>query len=147
MSVLSFLKTESGAVTVDWIVLTSLLVGTGLAVMSTVSGGVGALTGETHSSLQGQIIRTTFSGDYCTGGLDGLQSRENARVVSAQTAGQPAVAINVVDWTETEGAARSDQDLLQAYRQTLRTLDDTAYTQANTMAGLMECQMVIRGLL
>lgn len=34
-----FLKDESGAVTVDWVVLTAAIVGLGVAVIATVSGG------------------------------------------------------------------------------------------------------------
>ena len=39
-----FLADESGAVTVDWVVLTAALVGLGLAVMSVVSGGIESLS-------------------------------------------------------------------------------------------------------
>ena len=37
---MTFAKSESGAVTVDWVVLTAALVGLGLAVMAVVSSGV-----------------------------------------------------------------------------------------------------------
>jgi Flp pilus assembly pilin Flp len=44
MKLLNILKTfrndESGAVTVDWVVLTAAIVGLGLVVMTTVSGGL-----------------------------------------------------------------------------------------------------------
>jgi len=44
MKLLNILKTfrndESGAVTVDWVVLTAAIVGLGLVVMTTVSGGM-----------------------------------------------------------------------------------------------------------
>ncbi|NUB44158.1 pilus assembly protein [Fertoebacter nigrum] len=36
----SFKNDESGAVTVDWVVLTAAIVGLGLVVMTTVSGGL-----------------------------------------------------------------------------------------------------------
>ena len=39
----AFLKDEAGAVTVDWVVLTAAIVGLGLAVMSSVGGGVTTL--------------------------------------------------------------------------------------------------------
>ena len=35
----AFLKDESGAVTVDWVVLTAAVVGLGIAVLTSVSGG------------------------------------------------------------------------------------------------------------
>ncbi|ABD53916.1 hypothetical protein [Jannaschia sp. CCS1] len=47
----SFASNESGAVTVDWVVLTAALVGLGLAVMSVVSGGVENLSGSIATDL------------------------------------------------------------------------------------------------
>lgn len=47
----NFAKSESGAVTVDWVVLTAALVGLGLAVMAVVSGGVEDLSAEISDSL------------------------------------------------------------------------------------------------
>ena len=44
MKLLNFFKTfkndESGAVTVDWVVLTAAIVGLGMVVMTTVGGGI-----------------------------------------------------------------------------------------------------------
>ena len=42
----NFAKSESGAVTVDWVVLTAAIVGLGLAVMAVVSAGVEDLSGD-----------------------------------------------------------------------------------------------------
>lgn len=47
----TFINDESGAVTVDWVVLTAALVGLGLAVMAVVSGGVENITGDTGQTL------------------------------------------------------------------------------------------------
>ncbi|MBY4895041.1 hypothetical protein A8B78_03985 [Jannaschia sp. EhC01] len=47
----NFASNESGAVTVDWVVLTAALVGLGLAVMSVVSGGVENLSTDIGQSL------------------------------------------------------------------------------------------------
>ncbi|MEJ6392435.1 hypothetical protein V8J82_04155 [Gymnodinialimonas sp. 2305UL16-5] len=47
----TFAASESGAVTVDWVVLTAALVGLGLAVMSVVSGGVEDLSTDINSAL------------------------------------------------------------------------------------------------
>ncbi len=46
-----FAKSESGAVTVDWVVLTAAIVGLGLAVMAVVSGGVENLSTDMAQSL------------------------------------------------------------------------------------------------
>ena len=51
MSVQRFLQSESGAVTVDWVVLTAALVGLGLAVMAVVSGGAENLSEDTAVEL------------------------------------------------------------------------------------------------
>jgi Flp pilus assembly pilin Flp len=47
----TFVSDESGAVTVDWVVLTAAIVGLGLAVMSVVSGGVEDLSGDISNAL------------------------------------------------------------------------------------------------
>ena len=39
----TFKKDESGAVTVDWVVLTAAIVGLGMVVMTTVGGGITGL--------------------------------------------------------------------------------------------------------
>lgn len=51
MGLSSFLSSESGAVTVDWVVLTSALVGLGLATAGVVSGGIADLSGEIQLAL------------------------------------------------------------------------------------------------
>lgn len=56
----NFAKSESGAVTVDWVVLTAAIVGLGLAVMAVVSGGVQDLAQDIDTQLVGQGIDTTF---------------------------------------------------------------------------------------
>ncbi|MGP1359059.1 pilus assembly protein [Roseicyclus sp.] len=56
----NFAKSESGAVTVDWVVLTAAIVGLGLAVMAVVSSGVQNLSGDINTQLQSQNISTTF---------------------------------------------------------------------------------------
>jgi len=40
----SFKNDESGAVTVDWVVLTAAIVGLGMVVMTTVGGGIEGLS-------------------------------------------------------------------------------------------------------
>lgn len=47
----TFKADESGAVTVDWVVLTAALVGLGLAVMGVVSGGIEDLSTDISSAL------------------------------------------------------------------------------------------------
>ena len=47
----SFLNDESGAVTVDWVVLTAAIVGLGLVVMTTVGKGIEDLSAEIVTDL------------------------------------------------------------------------------------------------
>ena len=47
----SFAKSESGAVTVDWVVLTAALVGLGIAAMAVVSNGIEDLSTDISTTL------------------------------------------------------------------------------------------------
>ena len=46
-----FRNDESGAVTVDWVVLTAAIVGLGIAVITSVSGGVNGLGDKIEANL------------------------------------------------------------------------------------------------
>ena len=48
----SFKSDESGAVTVDWVVLTAAIVGLGLVVMTSVGGGIKDLAGDVSTGLK-----------------------------------------------------------------------------------------------
>ncbi len=50
----NFVSDESGAVTVDWVVLTAAIVGLGIAVLSSVSGGTQTLANKISSNLASQ---------------------------------------------------------------------------------------------
>lgn len=56
----SFALSESGAVTVDWVVLTAALVGLGLAVTNTVGAGLSDLSSEIRAQLERDHITTGF---------------------------------------------------------------------------------------
>ena len=55
-----FLSDDSGAVTVDWVVLTAALVGLGLAVMSVVSTGLEDLSGDIQTQLETDQVSASF---------------------------------------------------------------------------------------
>lgn len=57
----TFHADESGAVTVDWVVLTAALVGLGLAVMGVVRGGVQNLTDDIADKLEVDHTTTTLN--------------------------------------------------------------------------------------
>ena len=56
----AFLKDESGAVTVDWVVLTAAIVGLGIAVLSTVGAGTTDLADKVSSHLSTRSVTTTY---------------------------------------------------------------------------------------
>lgn len=57
----SFKNDESGAVTVDWVVLTAAIVGLGLLVITTIDGSVGVAAGQISTDL------TTANGEVSLG--------------------------------------------------------------------------------
>lgn len=66
---MSFARTETGAVTVDWVVLTAGLVGLGLATMTVVSTGVQDASEDTNAVLtQDGIIQTSFGSQIVRAG-------------------------------------------------------------------------------
>ncbi|MEM7490876.1 MAG: hypothetical protein AAF390_17305 [Pseudomonadota bacterium] len=69
----TFISNESGAVTVDWVVLTAALVGLGLAVVTVVRGGVDDVSNDIDEALRSDgIIRISFAqGDTVIRGLAG----------------------------------------------------------------------------
>ncbi len=54
----TFLKDDSGAVTVDWVVLTAAIVGLGIAVLTSVSGGTRTLADSISTSLVDAEVAT-----------------------------------------------------------------------------------------
>lgn len=54
----NFARDEDGAVTVDWVVLTAAIVGLGIAVLTSVSGGTTSLADKISSNLANQTIAT-----------------------------------------------------------------------------------------
>ncbi len=52
----NFRADESGAVTVDWVVLTAAIVGLGLVVMQAVGGGVEVMTGKIATQLSESAV-------------------------------------------------------------------------------------------
>lgn len=56
----NFRNDESGAVTVDWVVLTAAIVGLGIAVISTVGGGINKMGTTIATALSGATIGTNL---------------------------------------------------------------------------------------
>ena len=56
----NFKKDDSGAVTVDWVVMTAAVVGVGIATTAAVSTGLNDVAGDTSGIMEGEIISTSF---------------------------------------------------------------------------------------
>ncbi|OWU71263.1 pilus assembly protein [Roseovarius sp. 22II1-1F6A] len=52
----NFRNDEDGAVTVDWVVLTAAIVGLGIAVLTTVGGGINELSGDIASDVSSTAV-------------------------------------------------------------------------------------------
>jgi Flp pilus assembly pilin Flp len=59
----NFAANESGAVTVDWVVLTAALVGLGLAVMAVVSGGIENLSTDIAGGMTDITLQDGFNAE------------------------------------------------------------------------------------
>lgn len=57
MKLFKFAKDESGAVTVDWVVLTAAIVGLGAVVLAAVQGGVTGMASNIATELSGETIK------------------------------------------------------------------------------------------
>ena len=58
----NFLKSEDGAVTVDWVVLTASIIALGLAVVVSIAGGVTSVSGGLGTNLgAGQVAELDFT--------------------------------------------------------------------------------------
>ncbi len=64
----TFKNDESGAVTVDWVVLTAALVGLGLLIINTITPGLTGAAGAINTSLVNVSPSTTTGGTTSTSG-------------------------------------------------------------------------------
>ena len=138
----TFLSDETGTITLDWVVLTAALVGTGISVMTTMTGGVETASVGITDQMRGHVIRSSFGGDTCQGGIAGLQAREDRRVASSGE-----IAIDVADWMRTYHSDLDDGTIVEDYRRLSDRLGGTVdWTREHTLMTALECEMVLRGL-
>ena len=141
-----FLNDDAGALTLDLVVLTAALVGTGIAVVSTVSTGVDGLAVTTEADLNGSIIRKTFVGNLCKGGLEAVQMNENARVTAARANGIDTDAINVRSALNALETGKGDAEILHLYSE-MQAVTFAPLDSEITEKRLLECEIQRRGLL
>lgn len=136
-----FISEESGAVSLDWIVLTAVIAGTALSVVGTVSGGIDDVALETSDQLREQVVRQSFGSDLCAGGLDGVRMRE-----AESAAARGDEPIDPDTWFATYSASLRDADLLRDYARMADGRPGGTWSRNDTIRGLMACDIVLRGL-
>ncbi len=88
----SFVTDETGALSLDWVVLTAVILATGASILGSIDGGFGVTNSDAASGLNGQVIERSFTGsgrgtfDPCNHGIEGLQAREAGRAGSGTSA-------------------------------------------------------------
>lgn len=130
----TFAAGESGAVTVDWVILTAGLVGLGLATMTVVSAGVEDVSGDTGDALTDFEIASSFAElvDYSGHSLVGPSHNEAWRTGETARFG-----------------AMSDTDLMAAYNASYGIATGGVYPHAQhetDRIGVMEQEMAARGM-
>lgn len=98
----AFLFDDSGAVTVDWVVLTAGLVGLGLATMAVVSAGVEDLSGDTRTQMESQVISTSFASGSDTWSWSGRTSSDYYAIGAAAAPGNNGATYY---WAQQEAIA------------------------------------------
>lgn len=133
MNLKTFIHSDSGAVTVDWVVLTAALVGLGLATTAVVSGGVSALSNDMDDQLVNQGIVTEFASAVAGmdwGTYDYLASQHGASW-GTDSEGRGWAEHTYAQWSDPH--ILSDAALLAQY--------ETNYAYATTQSpGSMETQ-------
>jgi hypothetical protein len=119
-----FLQSENGAVTVDWVVLTSGLVGLGLSVMVVVSGGVEDLSNDTSTELTSLDPGSMY--DWASGALTNSGWGDLGIFSPSQTATQAeSYAASVL--------AANGGDYQAAYDQLYQQALDMTYAQGESI--------------
>ena len=103
-----FQKDESGAVTVDWVVLTAAIVGLGIATYTVVSGGVSDLSSDVDGQLEGQTISTSFGSSTAGGSVD-WSGRTTQELIAAGQAVAPGNNGAVYGWATTWAAEEAPE--------------------------------------
>lgn len=98
----TFFADDSGAVTVDWVVLTAGLVGLGLATMAVVSAGVEDLSGDMRGQMESQTISASFAGAADSWTWSGRTSQDYYAIGAAAAPGNNGATYY---WAQQEAIA------------------------------------------
>ncbi|MBV7410251.1 hypothetical protein [Maritimibacter sp. DP1N21-5] len=120
---LDFAKSEDGAVTVDWVVLTAAIVGLGSSVLISVSGGTTALAGNISSALSDMEVFSSDGGPFDVSKWGPLTNDSNFASITSATAGQTEDQLRgwgelarsaAMDSNRSEGERRNEGDIYAA---------------------------------
>ncbi|UWQ18617.1 hypothetical protein [Jannaschia sp. M317] len=137
-----FWTDQSGAVALDWIVLTAVLLGTGYAVATSVQEGVRFAGFDAATKLRGHVVRASFGAEICTGGIEGAQQQEDLRLARGGTA-----PVDIALWMDTRLAGLGDGPLLLDRDRLARALPQgLGWTRDHSILSAIDCEIVLRGL-
>ena len=144
----NFVYDESGAVTVDWVVLTAAIVGLGLAVLAVTSGGVENLSEDTATELASIDPGASTFASLSNSPFDlsgwtplGYGASAFASITAAVASNGDAVVLSQLDTHAPLAANGSSQDadiyaIAYAEAQS-RNLDVSGYEDPNTYASVI----------
>lgn len=141
-------KNSGGGETgLDWVILSAALFATAVAVFGTVTQDRRAMP-SISSGLTGELVWTVYSAkrEFCRGGLEAVQAKEDRRVAVAVARGEQARAVDVAVWNATHYANRTDTQIIDAYAHGLNDITGPEWSRAATLSALLECELAAREL-
>ncbi|MBM2576084.1 hypothetical protein JQC91_07185 [Jannaschia sp. Os4] len=139
-----FIRSERGTISIDWVVLTAMMLGTALAMGATVRGGLeDGLPDPESAAMRGLAVQRAFASPHCPDGVAAVQVMETARVAAG---GEDPV--DVAAWIgiaayRTDADLRAEREALRSAVATRATLD---WTRDRTLFAAAGCALVARGL-
>lgn len=130
-----FVATDTGAVTVDWVVLTAAVVGLGLASVAAVRTGTGNLGDDIETSLSGASVATLgdLSGGGAQSGLAQYQTRYDW-------------GYDIMEWMVANSADHTDEVIVSSYNHWMSSLQQGYTPEALDAAYVLVTEMQARGI-
>lgn len=147
-----FAKSDDGAVTVDWVVLTAAIVGIGVAVMTSVSGGAVGLSATVGDAIANMEVGTGGDDPFDVSQYVPLTGDANFDLITDATASQTDdqlrnwgdIAKNkALDSTQSESTRRQEADTYAARYALLqaRGADVSGMTDPRDLAAAVEADL------
>jgi phosphomannomutase len=133
----TFIQDETGAVTVDWVVLTSALVGLGIAVTLVVSGGVENVSNDVAQTLADTSVEFTFFGNAADAASAIFSSAESIFYGEEQSNGF------ISDFSDPNNY--SDEQLQQVYQTSQAYNAQSGNAESVDQLGILETAASNRG--